>query len=259
MTKEQINKRLKEHYDTLKGKEVFAIFLQGSQNYIEDKFLPESDIDSKAVVFPTKKDLYLGNIDQSKERILENDEHLNELDVRNFLKILKKPGVNNYESLFTEYVIVNPKYEKFYKDLVSIRENIVRMDEKKFLMSLMGMSFGELKLLEKSNGSQSHDVDKYGYSRKRLANVLRYNALAKAYLENKDFSSCLKALNQNDVYNIRTKQVYTLDEARKLAHSADKETTELAKSFKCVTNNAKETNKKLEKIFVDMIEESLKQ
>lgn len=250
--------RLKEHYEIAEknGKgEMFAIFLQGSQNYIDDLFFEGSDIDSRAIYLPNIKDTYLGRDISDTELILDNQEHIDRFDIRKFLSLITTPGINNYECLFTEYAIVNPKYKSFYDELICIREKLARVNEKKFLMSTMGISRRDLIDLQKRVGGEDYDIETFGYSRKRLSNIMRFNLVIKAYLDNKDFSDCLKAMDQELIYKIRRTEFYTLEQAVKIAESTDKETKELAYNFK-ETPIDTDTIEKVEDIIVRLMVQS---
>lgn len=258
MTKKSIMDRLQEHYNIAKEKEngeIFAIFLQGSQNYINDFFSEDSDVDSRAIYLPKMKDICL-NIDISQpELILENGEHIDRFDIRKFLKLIQTPGINNYESLFTEYAIVNPKYKSFYDRLVDIRENIVRVNEKKFLMATSGLSKRDMLSLQKRTGGEDYDIKNFGYSRKRLSNIIRFNKTIKAYLDNKPFSDCLKSMDQELIHKIRRTEHYTLEEALEIAEQTDSNSNVLAQSRKEAYDSIEIMNTKslLEEIFVDLM------
>lgn len=257
MTKESIMNRLQEHYEYAENRangEVFAIFLQGSQNYIDDKFFENSDVDSRAIFLPNMKDICLGNDISQPELILNNGEHIDRFDIRKFLQLIKTPGINNYESLFTEYYIVNPKYEEFHNRIREIRENVVRINEKKFLMATMGVSKRDLNSLTKRSGGEDYDIETFGYSRKRLANIIRFNLTIKAYLDNRPFSECLKAMDQDLIHKIRRTEYYTLEEALELAKSTDKESRDLAHNFKPrESENAKKILGELDDVFVKLM------
>lgn len=258
MTKENIMNRLGVHYLHAINKangEIFAIFLQGSQNYIEDLFSEDSDVDSRAIYLPNVRDVYLGRDISQTELILANQEHIDRFDVRKMLSLILTPGINNYECLFTEYAIVNPKYKSFYDELVSIREKLARVNQKKFLMSTMGISRRDLIDLQKRVGGEDYDIETFGYSRKRLSNIMRFNLVIKAYLDNKDFSDCLKAMDQELIYKIRRTEYYTLEEAIKIAESTDKETKELAYNFKDIAVDI-DTIEKVENIIVRLMVQS---
>lgn len=234
MTKESIMKRLQEHFDIAEKAnlgEVFAIFLQGSQNYIDDLYFEGSDVDSRAIYLPSVKDIYIQKDISKPEVILENQEHIDRFDIRKFLSLILTPGINNYECLFTEYAIINPKYKLFYNKIISVREKIVRVNEKKFLMATMGLSKRDLMNLERRVGGEDYDIKTFGYSRKRLCNIMRFNLTAKAYIANQDFSACLKAMDQDLINKVRRTCYHTLDEAREIAKTADLETKNIADSF----------------------------
>lgn len=262
MNKKSIMNRLQENYEFAKDKangEIFAIFLQGSQNYIDDKFLEESDVDSRAVYIPNKKDVCLGKDISLPTLVLDNGEHIDRFDIRKFLKLIKTPGISNYENLYTEYYVINPKYKKYHNDLMKIREHIVHFDEKKFLMATMGVSKRHLDDLQSRNGGEEYDIDNFGYSRKRLANIIRLNETVKAYLDDKPFSECLKSMDQNLIYKIRKTECYTLNQALELAEKVDKETKELAYNFKSLKNkDYQKISSELDEIFVNLMVEGMK-
>lgn len=251
LTKKSIQKRIEEHAKEIKS-EFFGIFLQGSQNYIDDLFYKSSDIDSRVILLPNKKQICLGEDISQSELILDNKEHIDRFDIRKFLELIKTPGINNYEVLFTEYYLINPKYETFYHKLRSIREEVVRIDEKKFVMSTMGISMRDFKALEKRTGGEDYDIETLGYSRKRLANIMRFNKTLKAYIAGKDFSNCLKAMDQNLIHKVRRTEYYSYDEAIKTAEETNKETKELAMKHPKSIKNDKVIND-LDDIIVEIL------
>ena len=249
-SKEEINNRLQEHYAATKklaSNEVFGVFLQGSQNYIDDKFLESSDVDSRALFLPSKRDIILG-LDNSKETFIIDDEHIEIYDIRKGFDLLRKASINNYEMLYTDYYLINNKYFKQYEALLELREEIVRMDEKQFLMSLMGMSLRQLKMIN----------DKDGDYRKRVAYVIRLNETAKAYIAGKDFQACLKAMDQDLIHEIRTTDYYSLEEALQIGAEKDAETKKLAMEFENETGKEPHpTSNKIDEILVDLVTVSM--
>lgn len=257
MTKEAINERLQEHYDEAsKRGELYGVFLQGSQNYIDDLFFINSDVDSRAVYIPSKKDIFLGRDISTSELILENSEHIDRFDVRKFVELLKKPGINNYEAIFSEYFIINEKYKEIHQKLVSMREDLARADEKKFLMATMGLSMRDSKNLQSRTGGEDEDISKYGYSRKRLSNIMRFCETAKMYAKGADFESCLKSVDQELIYAVRREELYNLEEALVIAEKCDKELYRLAHDFEGESN--KEVLDELDDLLVELLELSIK-
>lgn len=248
-SKEDLNNRLQEHYEATKKlskDEVFGVFLQGSQNYIDDKFLDSSDVDSRALLLPKKRDIILGR-NSSGATLIVGGEHVDRYDVRKAFGLLLKASINNYEMLYTDYAVLNTKYLDQYKALLEIREEIVRKDEKEFVMSVMGMSFRQVRFI-------NEDKD----YRKSLAHVLRLNKTLKAYIAGKDFKDCLKAMDQDLIYEIRTTDLYSLEEAIELGKETDKETAELAKAFQ--NESGKDVSELIEKvnnILVDLVSASM--
>lgn len=239
MTKESIMNRLHEHYEEAEKKgELFGVFLRGSQNYIDDLFLEGSDVDSLAVYLPNKKDICLAKDISQPELILSNGEHIDRFDIRKFISLLKKPRINNYETLFSEYFIINEKYEDYYNKLIEMREKISRSNEKAFLMSIMGITQRDLKHLQKRSGGEDYDIEKYGYSRKRLSNIMRFNETAKLYIDGANFESCLKSMNQQLIYDVRRTNYFNLSEALIIAEKCNTEVYKLAKDFNGKSDNS---------------------
>lgn len=231
-TKEDVQKRVEQHYvEAQKHGEVFGVFLEGSHNYVDTLFSETSDVDTVAVFVPTKRDMLLGNLMKRQTVEMENGEHLEVYDVRDFYNLLKKSGINLQQTLFTEYFVVNEKYQEHYDKLVEVRERLARLSESRFLMAVMGMTNKNMKYLKKNNGGEDSDLEKYEFSRKRLANVMRLKATMEKYLEGKDFSECLKSMDENELYEVRNtdKYVKDLDKTLKFAEMLDEKVVTLAK------------------------------
>lgn|GEM_PF-3834756 len=108
--KEKILKRLEEQMDEIINKlhidefNIIGIFLYGSQNYNLDT--ENSDIDSKMLIIPDKKDFLLGKKFYSYDYHFENGEICSIQDIRHFAeKGLKNQNINFLEILFTDYVV----------------------------------------------------------------------------------------------------------------------------------------------------------
>lgn len=109
-----INSRLSEHLkDALNTypKDWFILALQGSQNYgIADD---RSDVDSKLLLLPTVNDLVYNNKPVSHTHIMENNEHVDCKDIREYFKVMRKMNANFLEILYTDYKIINEEYADF--------------------------------------------------------------------------------------------------------------------------------------------------
>lgn len=256
-SRESIQERLKEHYNHAENKsdgELFGVFLQGSQNYVKDSFLSDSDVDTWAVYLPSLRDVVLERDISLPNLVIENNEHIDRVDARKFVKLLKKPGINSYQALFTDFYIINDEYSEYYERLRDMREEIVRTDEKRFVMSLMGMSGRDYRDLEKSYGQQEDVIANLGYSRKKLSNIIRLNNTMNSYIKGKPFNDCLKAMDQDLIMAIRKTNLIDLERAREIARKADEETYKLAHNFENEEDsNHLEVFEKLEDILVDLV------
>lgn len=235
-TKADLHQRVAEHYKHLEDVceknelgEVFGVFLEGSQNYVDELFFPDSDVDTVAVVMPSKRNLLLGNMLPSKEYKLENGELTKVYDAREFFKKLKKSGLNSQQTLYTEYFKVNEKYKPYYEQLVLMREEVSLLDKKRVLMNVYGLAFNQVKLLKNSERSHERYL-------KTFANVLRMEASMYALLENATFEKSLKALDENEVFAVRktnkySEEKYSHEELTAMMDTVVKDLKEKAEQF----------------------------
>lgn len=234
-TKKDLQKRVAEHYkhiethcETESLGELFGVFLEGSQNYVDELFFEESDVDTLAVVVPSKEKILLQKDLAPFEINLENGEKIKVASIYFYMRQLKKAGINFQQSLFTEYYKVNMKYEEFYKSLVKTRERIVLENRYGTLMAVMSTSINSLRLLQKTNGGEC-EVEQFGFSRKRLSNIVRLHKMAEYLLEGKSFERSLKALDEKEIYAIRKTDKYLkmpLEEVLSLAEQLNGELKE---------------------------------
>ena len=115
----------------------------------------------------------------------------------------------------------------------------------------MGISRRDKERLLGRTGGEDSDIEKYGYSRKRLSNIMRFNTTAKAYLEGKEFAACLKALDQQVIHDVRRTELYTLDEALEISERLDEETYTLAKTFEA--NSDSSVLEELDDLLVELV------
>lgn len=194
-TKEDVMARVREHYDTavkLYGERVLGVFLQGSWNYDFALCDEQSDVDTKCVVLPTFKDFCLGKKPVSTTHVLENGEHLDAKDLRLYMDCFKKQNVNFVEVLFTEYKVVNPKYEAQWARLVDARELVGRYDVKRALNCITGMCYEKDKALCHPYPTLVEKLEKYGYDGKQLSHCMRMYYFMGMYLAGASYESCLR-------------------------------------------------------------------
>ena len=236
---EFIMKRVKEHYDFAQkqGYEIVMVALQGSQNYGLDVYTDEykSDIDTKAVILPKFKDFAKNKEPVSKTLILENNEHCDVKDIRVMFKTFEKQNVNFIEILFSKYIIINPKYQDLVKKLISMAEDISRINFNQALKCMAGMSKEKLKAMEHPYPTIKDKIDKYGYDPKQLHHIIRMNDFMKKYISGKPYRECLVPDNVDYLKEIKTTPM-PLKKARELALRIDKE-TEMIKNINLKIDN----------------------
>ena len=193
-SKEDVMKRVQEHYDAaveLYGERVLGVFLQGSWNYGDALCDENSDVDTKCVVLPTFEDFCLGKKPVSTTHVLENGEHLDAKDLRLYMDCFRKQNVNFVEVLFTEYKVVNPKFEKQWARLVNARERVGRYDMKRALNCMVGMAYEKDKALCHPYPTLVEKLEKYGYDGKQLSHCMRMNDFLALYLLGANYEYCL--------------------------------------------------------------------
>ena len=231
MTREErIMKRVKEHYDEVcsLGKEVVAVFLQGSQNYELDEYSEEymSDIDTKCIILPTLDDIVNGKSPYSSTHVCANNEHIDIKDIRVMFDMFKKQNNAYVELLFTKYYYINPKYEKLVMELKSLAESISRMHPNQALRCMAGTSAEKYKALEHPYPNTIEKINKFGYDPKQLHHILRINDFMKRFIAGESYESCLVPKHREYLMKVK-KGFYDLTEARRLAYETDQENKRL--------------------------------
>ena len=187
----KILKRLKSDYDLLEsmGYTVVGVFLQGSQNYKLD--YEESDIDSKAIVLPSFKDVILNKKPVSTTHILPSNEHVDIKDIRLMFECFKKQNINFLEILFTEYYILNPVFEKLYQPMLDRAEDIAHYNNYAAVNCIAGMVFEKRAALCHPYPSLMDRIEKYGFDRKQLHHIIRCNEFLYRYCNGEPYKNCL--------------------------------------------------------------------
>ena len=217
--KNKIMSRLQENYDTVvsQGYEIVGVFLQGSQNYKLE--YEGSDIDCKAVVLPKFNDFVLNNKMISTTLVLENNEHIDLKDIRLMFDCFKKQNINFVEILFTEYKILNPKYEAFWQKLIDNNEAIAHYNNYVAINCMAGMALEKYKALEHPYPATIDKIEKYGYDGKQLHHLLRLKEFMQNYVDGIAYSKCLIADEEDRtcLIDVKCNKKYNLEESRKIA------------------------------------------
>lgn len=185
----KIKKRLEEHSECVKEKypfekaEFFFSVLCGSQNYNLDG--PDSDVDSKTVLLPSKKSLYVNGGNFSSNINCGNNEYSDAKDLHSYLVTVTKGNMNYLETLFSDYVFVNPIYKSEFNLLMSERNNISKALPRKVMNCVNGMAYSAYKeRFNKETGS---------IKGKKIATILRLANFSHSYVLGENPGICFKS------------------------------------------------------------------
>lgn len=217
----------------------------------------ESDIDTKTIVLPTFEDICLNKKPHSTTHICDNDEHIDIKDLRLYINCFKKQNVNFVEILFTDYYILNPKYEKIFNKLIKYKENIGRYNQKAALNCICGMAYEKLKALEHPYPATLNKIEKYGFDGKQLSHILRLREFMDKYIKDVPYKECLISNQQEYLLKVKRNKNITLEQARVMA----KENSDYLKRLKdeYLNNNVMSYNTNLDKLFNEVTVEIMKE
>lgn len=228
----EIMLRLQENYDLLveMGYEVVGVFLYGSFNY--GLSYEGSDIDCKAVVVPKFNDFVMGKKEVSTTHVWENDEHLEIKGIKTMLDTIKKQNINFVEILFTEYKIMNPKYEALFQPMFDNNEAVAHYNNYASINCMVGMVMEKYKALEHPYPATIEKIKKFGIDPKQLHHVVRITEFMQRYISGVPYAECLISKIPEELIDLKRGMVngrqITVEEARKMS----KFNVELTKSWK---------------------------
>ena len=251
-----IKKRMIEMYNIVKDKgyDIFAIFLQGSQNYMLD--YKDSDIDTKCIVLPSFDDICRNRQPVSTTIKLDNGEQIDVKDIRIMFNNFKKQNINYLEILFSKEIIYNTKYEKFLDKLKERREDIARYDINKALNCMAGMSMQKYKALTHPYPTIKHKIDKFGYDPKQLHHILRLSEFALRYSKGENFSDCLISEERDFLIKVKKGEAYNLEKAKEIADVVNMHTLFFVRDFN--KNNIRKKNEEVSDFLNNLIVEIFK-
>lgn len=169
----------------------FVICGQGSINYpgLSDE---ESDVDSKMLTIPSFKEIVQNKQPlNSVHEMIDNKEHVDLKDVREYMRIARKQNINFVEVFFTNYWIANQPYKDIWLEMMRHAEEFVRMNPYRTLKCCKGMCHEKQYALEHRYPSRAYYIDTFGYDGKQLQHALRVYEFAKKYTKHYPFRECL--------------------------------------------------------------------
>lgn len=215
----EVMKRVREHlldaHMIYAPDQTLGIFLQGSQNYKLDT--PESDVDTKVLIFPTFEALAMDRKFISTTHIRQNNEHFDAKDIRHYLRTFRSQNINFMEILYTPYFVINPDYTDLWQELVQHKDTIVHYHPAKAVMSMCGQAESKYAAMYRRSEAKVDKIDKFGYDPKELCHLARFCYFLEFYTLGEKYEDCLVMPEE-----IRTKLIdykqgkYTEPEAREL-------------------------------------------
>lgn len=170
-------------------KRIVALALCGSQNYNLDT--SDSDIDTKLIVTPSFKELAMNEKPVSRTFVRDNEEHIDEKDVRLYIETFRKGNMNFLEILFTDFYYVNPLYKDAWDTLIFNREAIAHMNPYRVMQAMCGMCGEKNHALQHRYPAKQHIIDEFGYDGKQLAHQERVRHAMIKYANGDSYWSCI--------------------------------------------------------------------
>lgn len=176
------------------GYTVARICLTGSQNYNLQVHTDEyqSDVDMKAIIVPTLDDL----IHNSKpiSTSIDTEWGLCDLkDIRTYFETLLKANPAYIESLFTQYYIVDNKFNSEFEQIDLLKDELVYTLRAQMIRAMYGMMLEKEKAMCHPYPKIAHKIEKYKYDGKQVHHAYRLWLMMQDYYQfNKPFNECLK-------------------------------------------------------------------
>ena len=238
---QQICRHNNEALKRYKPNNIIGVFCQGSQNY--GLALENSDIDTKCILTPSFKDICLMEQPVSTTHVLDNNEHLDAKDIRNYISCFRKQNLNFLEILFTDFFYVNTTYSNEWNRLVKEREAIARMNPYRAVKSMKGIALEKYHAMEHRYPSKIAIIDKYGYDPKQVYHLVRVRDYIERYIEGEAYENCLIPSEKYfDLIMGLKKYQYNLDKAREIAKEHLACVEEMADKFCAQTEDKEDPN-----------------
>lgn len=193
-----IMNKVREHREMLlnqvgiKPRQLLCVAAYGSMNY-GTYIHGISDVDTKAIYLPDFDEMAFEK-PKSVEYHWYDDSHCELKDIREMMKMWKKQNINFIEILFTDFIMVNPRYADLWEQLIAIREKIAHYNEQYAFKSASCQALNTLQRMRKK-----------GYDGKTYANVVRIALFLDRYYGGKDYKTCMYAEDRSKtLYKIRT-------------------------------------------------------
>lgn len=243
MIKSDTMARFMEHYyeaETLFDKDnIVGLFLQGSQNYGLD--YEHSDVDTKLILTPSLQDIIMNNSPVSTTYVRKNDEHIDLKDIRLYIQTFRKQNINFVEILFTDYFVINPRYEPWWNLLVAHREEIAHYNMFRAVKTMKGVAMEKYHAMEHPYPSKAAVLAEFGYDPKQLHHLLRLEDFIWKYINGFSYEDCLRPTDREYLLSVK-RGCYNLEEARRIGKEAIDKITKMCDAFTEVTPDEPDEN-----------------
>lgn len=209
-----INLRKNKDY----GKNVFAEFLYGSQNYGLDTL--DSDVDTRTIIIPNLECL-IDKRDVSKTIDLSNG--MSDVkDIKTMFKQFYKSNPAYLELLVSDYAVFVPTHKYEFDQLREMADEIASRDKKALAYASYGMVCNKVSALVSSLGPDKKEIATYGYDGKNVSHALRIDEFIHRFLDGQTLKDALNAKDYDCYKTIidLKKHKYSLEEALELGRKA---------------------------------------
>lgn len=190
-----IHNKLNTHLNILKerGYKVLYVALKGSQNYGLDVYdnTYKSDVDTVAVILPSINTL-MEESTIKNPNIRIGEEICDVKDIRHYKNMLERCNPVYIETLFTDYLIINPDYSSEMTDLFNLSEKYIYAMRDRVAKCIKGMSQSKYNNFCLPGAYDGMDLNSFTYSISDLLLIMRLWWIAKKYFdENKSMKDSL--------------------------------------------------------------------
>lgn len=208
--KNNVNLRKSKNY----GKNVFAEFLYGSQNYGLDT--ENSDVDTRTIIIPDLKCLV------DKKNISETIALSNGLsdvkDVKTMFQQFYNANPAYLELLVSDYAIYAPFFKSDFEQLRNNADAIALRDKKRLVHASYGMICNKVTALVSGLGPDKEEIQEYGYDSKNASHALRVSEFIHRILDGESLKDALNAKSYDcyqTIMDVRNRK-YSFEEVKKL-------------------------------------------
>lgn len=171
------------------GRNVFAEFLYGSQNYGLDT--SESDVDTRVIVIPDLKCLI------DKKNISETINLSNGLsdvkDIKTMFQQFYKSNPAYLELLVSDYAVFSPTHKYEFDQLREMADEIASRDKKRLVHASYGMVCNKVSALVSGLGPNKEEIAEFGYDGKNVSHILRIGEFIDRFLDEQSLKTALNA------------------------------------------------------------------